>query len=215
MVTTHATAELEEVVLLGAGAVLPQRDQVDARIVDEVRQTGGSLGIGSDYPVLERGEPSVDGDRDGMADEWERGQGLDPENPLDGNGDVDGNGYTDVEDYLNELAGGYMLSSATLVREEEGRRAGALTLHRNYPNPFNLTTVIAYELAGASTVNLAIYDLTGQKVRSLISGSQEEGYRTVLWNGRDDGGRVVAAGSYFFRLEVDGAVRRRKMLLIK
>jgi hypothetical protein len=103
-VTTDPASEVKGLVLAGAGATVPVRDAVDQRIVREVIDGTGSIGIGSGYPNLRSGTPLTDTDHDGMPDEWELRYGLDPNNPSDGNGDLDGDGYTNVEEYLNELA---------------------------------------------------------------------------------------------------------------
>ena len=70
----------------------------DGEVIDHPSEVGG-------WPMLASGTPPVDGDRDGMPDAWEVKLGLDPQNPDDRNGDVTRNGYTNLEDYLNELAG--------------------------------------------------------------------------------------------------------------
>lgn len=84
------------------------RDAVDQRIVDNVRnQTGAIIGHENDvggYPVLKKETAPADTDRDGMPDAWEQENGLNPNDPGDGNGDRNGDGYTHLEDYLNELA---------------------------------------------------------------------------------------------------------------
>lgn len=119
-VTTQSAEEACEAVLADAGAVLPKRDAVDARIIDEVRSGtatyGGKWGKGlgiidsqndvGGWPTLRSAPPPVDRDHDGMPDAWEIERGLDPDNPQDRNGDSDGDGYTNLEDYLNELASG-------------------------------------------------------------------------------------------------------------
>jgi hypothetical protein len=96
-------------VLGRAGATLPRRDAVDERILAEVREYDGEIiddpsEVGG-WPKLASGTPPLDSDRDGMPDAWENRLGLDPHDPADRNGDVTGNGYTNLEDYLNELAG--------------------------------------------------------------------------------------------------------------
>jgi pectate lyase len=114
-------------VLERAGATLPRRDAVDERIIEGVHEREGEViddpsEVGG-WPTLASGTPPVDSDHDGMPDAWERRFGLDPHNPDDRNGDVVGNGYTNLENYLNELAGDIRLSrpgdSASL---ENGRR---------------------------------------------------------------------------------------------
>ena len=100
-VTTWPASLVLDRVLDGAGATLPRRDAVDARIVDEVRTRTGAVGIGSDYPVLRGIAAPPDSDHDGMPDAWEALHGLNPANPSDRNGDLNGDGYTNLEEYLN------------------------------------------------------------------------------------------------------------------
>ena len=108
-VPTSAADLAYEQVLARAGALLPARDAVDARVVEAVRAGTGRLvdhpGEVGGWPRLARGTPPADDDRDGMPDEWEAAHGLDPAHAADQNGDLDGDGYTNLEDYLNELAG--------------------------------------------------------------------------------------------------------------
>jgi hypothetical protein len=109
-VTTVSPRDAWDQVLSGAGATRPTRDAVDTRIVAEVRegkgkiidrpqQTGG-------WPTYEAGEPPEDTDADGMADAWEEAHGLSATDPTDHAADADRNGYTNLEEYLQELAGG-------------------------------------------------------------------------------------------------------------
>ena len=106
-VTVYTAKTAVELVLAQAGATMPSRDTVDARVVSEVRDgTGKIIDSPQDvdgYPVLASGVPPADSDHDGMPDDWESAQGLNPTDPLDGNGDRDGDGYTNVEEYLHSL----------------------------------------------------------------------------------------------------------------
>jgi hypothetical protein len=99
-------AEALRLVLNGAGAVAPRRDTVDQRIVADVRNGTGSIIDSPDrvggYPVFDRGVVPVDSDGDGIPDEWERRNHLNPANPSDGNADR-GDGYTNLEAYLQSL----------------------------------------------------------------------------------------------------------------
>ncbi len=94
-------------------------------------------------------------------------------------------------------------------------------LDQNYPNPFNPTTRIEYGLPLNSTVNLTVYDLLGQEVRSLMSGdARTAGYHNIVWDARDNGGRAVSAGVYIYRLSARGEDGQRftttkKMVLLK
>lgn len=103
-VKTHSAEQLMEVVLPRVGASRPSRDAVDTRIVRDVRNLTGAVGMGSGYPTLETGKPSADTDRDGMPDDWETKHGLNPKDPSDGPR-TSSNGYTNVENYLNGLVG--------------------------------------------------------------------------------------------------------------
>lgn len=108
-VATETAEEAYERVLAGAGAILPKRDAIDARLIQDVRnRTGRHINTPSEvggYPVLNSAPAPVDSDRDGMPDEWELAHGLDPFDPSDRNGDWNGDGYTNVEKYLNAIAG--------------------------------------------------------------------------------------------------------------
>lgn len=105
---TEAPEAAALAVLEQAGASL-RRDAVDLRIVAGVRDRTGAIidsqsQVGG-WPQLEPGEPWIDGDGDGMPDDWERAQGLDPTSAADGPGDRNGDGFTNLEDWLNSLAG--------------------------------------------------------------------------------------------------------------
>lgn len=84
-------------------------------------------------------------------------------------------------------------------------------LSQNYPNPFNPETQIRYYLSGQTDVSLNIYNLLGEKVFTLYEGIQPEGVYTVQWNGRDEAGRNLASGIYFYRLMAGEHVEIRKM----
>ena len=88
-------------------------------------------------------------------------------------------------------------------------------LHQNYPNPFNPTTIIEYDLPYSSTTNLTVFNIKGQRVRTLIDERQSAGNHTVTWDGRDSHGDVVASGVYFYRLSVGNVLHSKKMLLLK
>lgn len=104
---TEAPEAAAEAVLSGAGAGRV-RDAVDARVIAGVRDRSGriidSQGQVGGWPELAAGTPWVDGDGDGLPDDWERAHGLDPANAADGPADRNGDGFTNLEDWLNELA---------------------------------------------------------------------------------------------------------------
>ena len=88
-------------------------------------------------------------------------------------------------------------------------------LAQNYPNPFNATTTIAFQLAAPAAIELAIYDAIGQKVRTLITGHLAAGRYRSEWDGRDDAGRTVASGPYFYRLHAGAYLATKHLTLIK
>jgi len=73
-------------------------------------------------------------------------------------------------------------------------------LHSNYPNPFNPTTAIRYDLPEVSYVSLVIYDILGREIRTLLDKREEAGFKSVVWDGKDKGGNIVSAGIYIYVL---------------
>jgi|GEM_PF-4885105 len=89
-------------------------------------------------------------------------------------------------------------------------------LHDCYPNPFNPRTTVGFELAQSSAVQLTVYDVTGRLVQQLVDGeAYPAGLHKLDWGGRDLRGRPVASGVYYYRLEVDGKVQTKKMVLMR
>ena len=92
---------------------------------------------------------------------------------------------------------------------------GTFQLLQNNPNPFNPSTTISYVLNQDSHVSLAIYNIAGRLVVTLVAEAQAAGYKSVSWNGKDDSGVGVASGVYLYRLTVDGLVASKRMLFLK
>ena len=87
---------------------------------------------------------------------------------------------------------------------------------RNHPNPFNPETTISFSLAQTTSfVYLEIYNLRGQKVKQLISSQLSTGQHSVVWNGRDDNGKLAPSGIYFYKLKTDDFQQTKKMILMK
>jgi hypothetical protein len=85
----------------------------------------------------------------------------------------------------------------------------------NYPNPFNPVTTISYSLPNESEISLTIYNIKGQKVKELIKGTQATGSYNVSWDGKDESGKDVTSGIYFYKLRTHINEIIRKMLLLK
>ena len=88
-------------------------------------------------------------------------------------------------------------------------------LHQNYPNPFNPETTISYQLPVTGSVELAIYNILGQKIRTLFNQRRTTGYYQVRWDGRNEAGVQVPSGVYLYRLVAHNFVQTQKMLLLR
>ncbi len=108
------------------------------------------------------------------------------------------------------------VGSATNVKNDEPLIKKEFALHQNYPNPFNPATNIKYDLPTYSTVSLEIFNILGQKVRTLIDHQfMNPGSYTMQWNGKDDEGNQVASGEYIYKIQTDHFTDSKKMLLLK
>jgi pectate lyase len=197
------------------GANYPVRDRIDDRIIHDVT-TGTATYDGLYYEIIQgfsdtsvvrgiidsqsdvNGWPAlnslpapVDSDHDGMPDEWERSNQLDPNDETDRNL-IGNDGYTMLEIYLNSLVPGN--TSGVKAKPDLPRDYVVL---RNYPNPFNPSTRIVFQNPGSEWINLSIYDLQGRLVKSLYEGKSLSAYREIEWDGRNDFGNRVSSGIYF------------------
>ena len=123
----------------------------------------------------------------------------------------------DMEDQRN--GGVYILDlpealkgAPTFVEESAPQN---FMLISNYPNPFNPSTTIEFSLPEAGFADLVIFNLAGQKIRELLSGTMSEGIHSAVWNGRDDRGLPVSAGVYLARLKMNDTVVTGRMILVK
>jgi len=88
-------------------------------------------------------------------------------------------------------------------------------LNQNYPNPFNPTTTISFNLPEKSKVYAVIYDIQGNKIKTLVNDNIQAGYHNIEWNATDDHGNRVSAGIYFMNLQTGKFSRTQKMVLLK
>ncbi len=104
----------------------------------------------------------------------------------------------------------------TAVNVEDGLGVPQVfALDQNYPNPFNPTTTIQYQLPKAATVHIAIYNMLGQQVRTLVNKDQTAGYYKAIWDGKNDAGLQVSTGMYFYRIKAGEFTKTHKMLMLK
>jgi hypothetical protein len=109
--------------------------------------------------------------------------------------------------------GSFSFSGELLV---ELSQPATFALAQNYPNPFNPETFIRYQLAESGKVELAIFNVRGERVRTLIHEDKPAGYYLVRWDGKNDAGKTLSSGTYFYMLNIDGkTLFSKQMLLIK
>lgn len=105
--------------------------------------------------------------------------------------------------------------TATKAPEEKAALPAPLEIKGNYPNPFNPSTTIEFEIPGSGRVQLDIYDVASRKVRALLDRTLSAGMHAALWEGCDDQGKPVASGIYIARLKSRGVEVSRKMMMVK
>jgi hypothetical protein len=88
-------------------------------------------------------------------------------------------------------------------------------LRQNFPNPFNPTTTIGYDVSAPGRVSLRVYDPLGRHVKTLVNEHRTPGTYSVIWDGRNGSGALVASGVYVYRLDFSGEVLTRKLILIR
>ena len=108
------------------------------------------------------------------------------------------------------------VDAPTAVEEVSGETSmpSGYALSQNVPNPFNAQTTIRYDLPEAGAVRLYLYNLCGQRIRTLMEDQRSAGTYSVVWDGRDGTGRDVASGVYLVRLKVEGAVVQAKRMVL-
>lgn len=136
--------------------------------------------------------------------------------------------FIDSIQFSGNLGGTFYLDDIRLVAGEPPPQPGTavvefqdatvpetFSLDQNYPNPFNPDTTIRFDLPLSEEIDLAVYNLTGQKFATLVQGLREAGTYTLRWDGRDDDGRDLATGVYLYRLKAGERVETRKLLLLR
>lgn len=229
-VTSNTPQDAYTLVLANAGATLPKRDTIDARIVYEAanrtatysghthlyeKSNGmdttvarGIIDSQTDvggWPAYNSTTPPMDSDHDGMPDAWELANGLNPNDATDRNM-LNSQGYTMLEVYVNSLVSVGVLG----VEESSTNLPNNFTLYPNYPNPFNPSTTITYAVPQRAFVSLVVYNVLGKEVRTLVREEKPSGTYRILFDGS-----ALSSGIYFARLESAGQLRVQKLVLTK
>jgi len=118
------------------------------------------------------------------------------------------------------IVGTYAAFTTNIITDVEDDEHGDILPYRfelsqNYPNPFNPVTTIEYSLPRRSSVKIDVFNLLGQKVRTLVDREESAGSYTIEWDGTNTSGQSVSTGVYFYRFQADDHVETKKMLLLK
>ena len=145
-------------------------------------------------------------------------------NPIDTFTLISGQGLSYTDTSFNDITPHYYTPGSfgrgcTDVKEDHRfpstLRPSDFSLSQNFPNPFNNKTVITFTLPRSGNVKIEIYNILGQRVRDLVDEKVTAGYKKVIWDGKDNSGKVVASGVYFYRVKADNFVDVKKMTLLK
>jgi hypothetical protein len=211
---------------------------VNVDLSDAAALSGWGLTIGFDpeqYEFVEASAPEGDllanaGDQPVFLVNTSESGKVSLANAVTGNGAATGSGVLaqlvfhpkgEFEDTRFEVFNGVLFDPNRLENPATGAVLDVrpvpseFALTQNYPNPFNPETTISYDLAAESAVRLEIYNVMGQLIRTLVSDVQPAGRYRVNWLGDDAGGRQVASGVYFYRIQADGFQSVKKLMLLK
>ena len=109
----------------------------------------------------------------------------------------------------------YFYSNSVGIDNRSESLPQKFALEQNFPNPFNPSTTIGYELPENGLVNIAIYDITGRHISTLVSNQQKAGYKSITWNATNDVGSPVSAGLYLLAIQAGEFRQTKKMVLLK
>ncbi|HRX76983.1 MAG TPA: T9SS type A sorting domain-containing protein, partial [Candidatus Cloacimonadota bacterium] len=108
-----------------------------------------------------------------------------------------------------------LMGSATPVSNQDNHSPAVTALQGNYPNPFNPNTTVRFALKESAHVKIEVFNILGQKVKTLVNNQMNSGNHNVAWNGLDDNKRPVASGVYFYKMQSGDYSNTRKMILMK
>ncbi len=135
---------------------------------------------------------------------------------------LDDNSFGSIIQGYGEDLGGTMQYAAMKVKFADSNSEDfeiiptTATLQQNYPNPFNPTTTIAYNVKEAGNISIEIYNVKGQKVKTLLNEHKEIGEHEIVWNGKDANNKDVSSGMYYYKMKAGGRyTSTKKMILLK
>jgi hypothetical protein len=107
------------------------------------------------------------------------------------------------------------LVTTTSDAEEPKAIPEGYALSQNYPNPFNPTTNFSYSVPNKTYVKMAVYDIFGREIKTLLNESKDAGTYNITWNGKDNNNKQVSTGVYFYKLQASDFQKTMKMMLVK
>ena len=120
-----------------------------------------------------------------------------------------------IDTTMSNYVWNIFFDASNVLSIDRGVIPDRFALYPNYPNPFNPTTQIRYDLPIAEYVSINIYDVMGRKIKSLININQEAGYRSISWDATNDLSQPVSAGMYIYTIQAGEFRQTRKMVLLK
>jgi|GEM_PF-1653722 len=132
----------------------------------------------------------------------------------------DPNSPLDPDSTIADIGAYYYPHTPTFVRDDKGNMPEEFELFQNYPNPFNPTTkiqfrVLSLEFGNPVRTTMKVYNILGQLVRDLVDEEKTPGNYDVTWDGKDNSGKQVASGTYFYQLKTKGVTVTKKMILLR
>jgi hypothetical protein len=119
-------------------------------------------------------------------------------------------------EYTPQWTGGTVSITGNAVDGDEAAKPMTYGLDQNFPNPFNAGTKISFSLAAPGKVDLKVYNLLGQNVKTLVNSELPAGPHNIIWDGTNNDGEIVGSGTYFYRLKAGDAYEEtRQMTLLK
>ena len=112
------------------------------------------------------------------------------------------------------IAFGLYYEGEQLKNDIEKLMPDRLVLHSNFPNPFNPSTTLRYDLPQSGMVNITIHNVRGELVKTLLNSYQNAGFKSVLWNATNDRNKPVSAGLYIYTIQAKEATQSKKMILL-
>jgi len=116
---------------------------------------------------------------------------------------------------LSDIPYSAVYKANSIILEDVELQIEEFALFENFPNPFNPSTHIAYQIETVGDVKISISDIRGREIQSWTAKAQEAGYHEVVWNGQNSQGKSVSAGVYLLRVQAGHDIQSRKMLLLK